>query len=160
MDDIVRDSSKRIQDLLHEHKLGLKVIEFKEPTRTSQAAANVIGCEVGQIAKTLIFKGKSTGKPVCIIASGKNRVDEQKVAHHIGEEIEKPDAQFVKKHTGFVIGGVSPIGFEFDIKPLIDEDLMVYQELWAAAGSPYSVFQLSPTDLQKITQGQVVSTKK
>jgi prolyl-tRNA editing enzyme YbaK/EbsC (Cys-tRNA(Pro) deacylase) len=108
MENKLKKSSQKIQDLLHDHKLDTRVIEFKETTRTSQEAANAIGCEVGQIAKTLIFKGKTTGKPICIIASGKNRVDEKKIVLYVGEELEKPDAQYVLEHTGFAIGGVPP----------------------------------------------------
>lgn len=160
MEKKLKSSAQRIQDILHEHKLGIKVIEFKETTRTSQEAANAIGCDVGQIAKTLIFKGKTTGKPFCIIASGKNRVDEKRIVQILGEEIEKPDAGFVLKHTGFAIGGVPPIGYELEIKPLIDEDIMKYSEIWAAAGTPNSVFRLSPDDLLQITHGRIVGIKK
>lgn len=155
----LKNSSQRVQDILQGHKLELRVIEFSELTRTSQEAAKTIGCEVGQIAKTLIFRGKTTGKPICIIASGKNRVNEKKIVQHIGEEIEKPDAEYVEKHTSFVIGGVPPIGYHFDIKPLIDEDLMAYKEIWAAAGTPHSVFRLTPNDLQLMTQGIVANIK-
>jgi prolyl-tRNA editing enzyme YbaK/EbsC (Cys-tRNA(Pro) deacylase) len=156
----LKDSSQRVQDILIQHELEVRVIEFRELTRTSQEAANAIGCEVGQIAKSLIFRGKSTSKPICVIASGKNRVDEKKIAQYVGEEIEKPDAAYVLQHTGFAIGGIPPIGYHFDENPLIDEDLMAYLELWAAAGTPHSVFQLSPTDLLKITQGRVVNLRK
>ncbi len=156
----LKASAQRIQEILQDHDLGIKVIEFKETTRTSQEAANAIGCEVGQIAKTLIFKGKTTGKPLCIIASGKNRVDEKKLVQILGEEVEKPDAEFVLKHTTFAIGGVPPIGYELETKPIIDEDLMVYPEIWAAAGTPNSVFRLSPNDLLHITHGRVVDVKK
>ena len=156
----LKNSAQKIQDILHQYALGLEVMEFQETTRTSQEAANAIGCEVGQIAKTLIFKGKTTGKPICIIASGKNRVDEKKITQILREEIEKPDAEFVLGATGFAIGGVPPIGYKLDIKPLIDEELMNYSEIWAAAGTPNSVFRLSPKDLLRITQGKVVNTKK
>ena len=154
----LKDSSQRVQDFLNRHGLDLQVIEFTELTRTAQEAANAIGCEVGQIAKTLIFRGKTTSKPICVIASGKNRVDEKKIVQYVGEEIEKPDAQYVLQHTGFAIGGVPPIGH--DLKPLIDEDLMAYAEIWAAAGTPHSVFRLSPKDLIKITEGVVVNLSR
>lgn len=150
----MKDSSRRVQDILNQYGLDLKIIEFKELTRTSQEAANAIGCEVGQIAKTLIFRGKTTSKPICVVASGKNRVNEKKIAEYVGEEIEKPDAQYVLQHTGFAIGGVPPIGY--DLKPLIDEDIMAYAEIWAAAGTPHSVFRLSPSHLLQITEGRVV----
>lgn len=155
----LKDSSQRVQDILNQYGLDFKVIEFKEMTRTSHEAANTIGCEVGQIAKTLIFKGKRSSKPICVIASGKNRVDEKKIAQYVGEEIERPDADFVLQFTSFSIGGVPPIGYHFEIKPFIDEDLMAYSEIWAAAGTPNSVFQLSPQKLLKITNGQVVKIR-
>ncbi|MFC2049385.1 YbaK/EbsC family protein [Chlamydiota bacterium] len=156
----LRDSAKRVQEILHQYNIDAKVVEFTELTRTSQEAANTIGCEVGQIAKTLIFKGKNSGQPVCIIASGVNRVDEKKVSGHIGEPIERADPDFVLKWTGFAIGGVAPIGFKLESAVLIDEDLMGYPEIWAAAGTPYAVFQLSPINLLKITHGQVANIKK
>lgn len=156
----LRNSSQRIQDILKKYDRSTNVVEFTETTRTSQEAANVIGCDVAQIAKTLIFKGKNSQKPVCVIASGKNRVDEKKIEQYIGEAIEKPDADYVLKHTSFVIGGVPPVGYQFEIQTLIDEDLMEYETLWAAAGTPYSVFKISPQDLLNITQGKIVDIKK
>ncbi len=156
----IKASSQRVQDILNAYQLQADVIEFRELTRTSQEAANAIGCEIGQIAKSLIFKGKVTGKPICIIASGKNRVDERKIADYVGEGIDKPDAEYVLKHTSFAIGGVPPIGYTFEIDPLIDEDLMVYHEIWAAAGTPHSVFQITPNDLLRITKGRVVKIRK
>jgi prolyl-tRNA editing enzyme YbaK/EbsC (Cys-tRNA(Pro) deacylase) len=160
MDHKLKDSSQRVQDLLNQYNLAFKVIEFQESTRSSQEAAHAIGCEVGQIAKTLIFKGKNSSKPICVIASGKNRVDEKKIAEYVGEGIEKPDADFVLRHTQFSIGGIPPIGYEFELKPLIDEGLMAYAEIWAAAGTPNTVFRLSPQDLLTITKGQVVAVRK
>ncbi len=160
MNNNLRDSAKRVQEILHQYNIEAKVVEFVELTRTSQEAANTIGCEVGQIAKTLIFKGKNSGKPVCIIASGVNRVDEKKVSAHIGEPIERADADSVLKWTGFAIGGIPPVGFKLETTVLIDEDLMGYQEIWAAAGTPYAVFQLTPNNLLKITKGQVINVKK
>jgi PhzF family phenazine biosynthesis protein len=156
----LKNSSKRVQDALNRFDLKLKVIEFSELTRTSEEAAKAIGCEVGQIAKTLIFKGKTSGRAICVIASGKNRVDEKKIVQLVGEAIEKPDAQFVLEKTGFAIGGIPPLGYELELKPLIDEDLMQYSEIWAAAGTPHSVFCLSPQNLVLITEGQITDVKK
>ncbi len=157
---VLRNSAQRVQDILHQYNLDIKVIEFKELTRTSQEAAATIGCDVGQITKTLIFKGKTSGQPICVIASGKNRVDEKKIKEYIGEDIERPDAEYVLKHTGFAIGGVSPVGYTFELKPLIDEDLMNYSEIWAAAGTPYAVFRLTPKDLLMITNGRIANVRK
>src|SRR5437016_4800855 len=153
----LKASAQRVQEILQNLNLPISVVEFSETTRTSQEAANAIGCDIAQIAKTLIFKKKKTQEPVCIIASGQNRVDEKKIEQYVGEAVEKPDAQYVLHYTGFAIGGVSPIGFEFSIKPFIDEDLMKYETVWAAAGTPNSVFKISSKDLVAITKGQVIS---
>ncbi len=156
----LKHSAQRVQEALKQFGMELKVVEFAESTRTSQEAANAIGCELGQIAKTLIFKGKQSQRPLCVIASGKNHVNEKKIALLIGEAIERPDAEFVELHTGYAIGGVSPVGFSFDIQAFIDQDLMTYAEIWAAAGTPHAVFKLTPQDLLTITNGRIVDTKK
>lgn len=156
----LKDSARRIQQVLQQHNLDIRVVEFKDTTRSAQEAADTIGCEIGQIAKALIFKGKQDAKPVCIIASGKNRVDEKKIERLIGQAIEKSDADFVLEHTGFAIGGVPPVGYTLDIEPLIDQDLMSYTEIWAAAGTPFSVFNITPDNLVRITGGRIVDIKK
>lgn len=160
MPHVLRESAQRVQDFLHKLGLKSKVVEFQELTRTSEEAARTIGCEVGQIAKTLIFKGKISSKPICVIASGKNKVDEKKIKAWVGEEIERPDADFVLKHTSFSIGGIPPVGFSFERPPFIDEDLLSYKELWAAAGTPYAVFCITPQELVAITEGKVVNIRK
>lgn len=160
MTTLLKDSSQRIQQVLQQYGLDIQVIEFTNTTRSAQEAANTIGCQVGQIAKTLIFKSTHDEKPVCVIASGKNRVDEKKIEQLIGNAIEKADANFVLKHTGFAIGGVPPVGYILDIEPLIDHDLMSYTEIWAAAGTPFSVFNIIPENLVRITGGQIVDIKK
>jgi len=152
-------SAQRVQEVLNQHGLELKVVEFAESTRTSQEAAAAIGCEIGQIAKSLIFRGKTSKKPILVIASGANRVDEKKIRSYLGEKIEKADADFVLEHTGYAIGGVPTVGHLNYIKPLIDEDLMNYPVIWSAAGTPHAVFQLTPKDLLKLTQGEVVTVK-
>ncbi len=133
------------------------VKEFPSSTRTAQQAAETIGCELGQIAKSLIFKGKISGKPVLVIASGKNKVNEKRIIEYCGEHIEKADANFVLESTGFAIGGVPPIGHNNPVETLIDLDLMGYETIWAAAGNPNAVFKLRPVELVKITNGRLVS---
>ncbi|MDA8228868.1 MAG: YbaK/EbsC family protein [Desulfitobacterium hafniense] len=152
-------SAEKVQSVLNQYGLELTVIEFSESTRTSQEAADAIGCELGQIAKSLIFKGKETQKPVCVIASGVNRVNEKKIREYVGEKIEKADAAFVLEHTGFAIGGVPPIGHITEVKTILDEDLFKYLEIWAAAGTPHAVFKLTPDALLRITRGEVVLIK-
>jgi len=91
-----------------------------------------------------------------VIASGANRVDEAKVGARLGEPIGKADADFVRSHTGFVIGGVPPVGHIQALRTFIDEDLLTFQQIWAAAGTPHAVFQLTPTELVQITHGEVI----
>lgn len=158
MDDLSR-SAQRVQQVLNEYGLGLHVVEFGESTRTSQEAAAAVGCQLGQIAKSLIFMGKQTGQPILIIASGANRVNEKRIKEIIGEKLEKADANFVYEHTGYAIGGIPPVGHKSHIKPLIDQDLMQFEEIWAAAGTPHAVFRLTPQDLLRITAGELVSVK-
>jgi len=155
----LKKSTARVQMALSESGFELNVIEFSDSTRTAQEAANAIGCTVGQIAKSLIFKGKTSQKPILIIASGVNRVNEKLVKEYIGEQLEKADAEFVLKHTGFVIGGIPPVGHIEPITTFIDEDLMQYDEIWAAAGTPNTVFKLTPKILLEITKGTVIKVK-
>lgn len=152
-------SAEKVQSTLNQFGFELNVVELSESTRTAQEAADTIGCQVSQIAKSLIFKCKNSQKPLLIIASGTNRVNEKVIKQYIGEKLEKADADFVLEHTGFVIGGIPPIGHKNSITTLIDEDLMQYKEIWAAAGTPHAVFKLTPKILTEITQGSIVSIK-
>jgi len=152
-------SAQRVQDALIVHGFSNQVVELEATTRTSAEAAQAVGCEVGQIAKSLVFQGKQTHKPILVIASGSNRVNEKRIAEFIAEPLGKADADYVRKHTGFVIGGVPPIGHVEKLEIFIDEDLMQYGEIWAAAGNPNAVFRLTPSDLMTITGGRVVSIK-
>ena len=151
----LKPSAQRVQEALAAHGLGLEVREFPASTRTAEDAAAAIGCTVAQIAKSLIFRGKSSDRPVLVIASGANRVDEKKVSALIGEKIGKADAEFVRARTGFAIGGVPPVGHLEVPITVIDRDLLVLEEIWAAAGTPNAVFRLSPGDLAALTGGQV-----
>lgn len=143
-------AAQRIQAALDAHGLGHKVVEFAQTTRTSADAAAALGCTVAQIAKSIVFKSAG-GAPILVIASGPNRVDERKVAALLGEAIGKADADFVRQATGFVIGGVPPLGHAAPIRTLVDRDLLQHQTIWAAAGSPNAVFQLTPADLVGMT---------
>jgi len=152
-------SAKRVQQALDDRGLQLKVLELPDSTRTAVEAAAAIGCEVGQIIKSVVFKGKRSGKPILVLVSGANRADERRIEALIGEPLGKADADFVRTHTGFVIGGVPPVGHTEKIKTYIDEDLSEYKELWAAAGTPHAVFKLTPEELLLITEGEVGSIK-
>ena len=110
---------------------------------------------MAEIAKSLIFKA-ADGRPVLVIASGVNRVDEKKVRALLGQKIERADADFVRDATGYAIGGVPPVGHPKPIETFIDQDLMKHGEIWAAGGTPNALFRLTPQDLATMTGGRVV----
>lgn len=150
-------STQKVQDALQALGYTSRVVELSDSTRTAQEAAHAIGCQVGQIVKSLIFRGKYSGTPFLVVASGSNRVNEQRLSDLVSEPIEKADAEFVRQHTGFAVGGVPPLGHVEQLQTFIDEDVLQYEALWAAAGTPHAVFQLTPSDLQAMTGGQVVA---
>ena len=152
-------SAQKIQDLLNSLGYNFTVIEHAESTRTAQEAADRAGCALGQIVKSLIFKGKESGKPILVLTSGANRVDEKRIREYAGEGIGKADADFVRAVTGFAIGGVPPLGHVQKMETYIDEDFLQYPIIWAAAGTPNAIFELKTSDLQKMTGGKVVQVK-
>ncbi len=147
--------SKRVQDYLNEFGLDLEVVEFEKSTRTAQEAADAVGCEIGQIVKSLVFKAGE--QAVLFLVSGKNRMNTKKVSGELNLEIEMADATFTKEKTGYAIGGVPPIAHELPLETYIDEDLLQYEEIWAAAGMPNSVFKLKSSDLLPLTKGKLIS---
>lgn len=149
-------SAQKVQAALLARGYTNQVVELPDSTRTSAEAAQAIGCQVGQIAKSLIFATRHSRRPILVIASGANRVDLEKVGALVGEPLEKANAEFVLQHTGFVIGGVPPVGHRQPLETFIDQDLLQYEEIWAAAGTPHAVFQLTPQQLLALTQGQVI----
>jgi prolyl-tRNA editing enzyme YbaK/EbsC (Cys-tRNA(Pro) deacylase) len=152
-------SAQKVQDALKSLGFSNQVIELQFTARTSAEAAQAVGCQVEQIAKSIVFQGQQTHKPILVIASGPNRVNEKRIAEFISEPLGKADADYVRRKTGFVIGGVPPIGHLEKLEIFIDEDLLQYNEIWAAAGTPNAVFKLTPSDLIKMTGGRVVSIK-
>ena len=152
-------SAQKVQDALHTQGFDLTVIEHAKSTRTAQEAAERVGVTLGQIVKSLIFKGKTSGKPILVLTSGANRVDEKRIRSYTGEKIGRADPDFVRAVTGYAIGGVPPIGHVQQMETYLDEDLMQYDIIWAAAGTPKAVFKLTPGDLQRMTQGKVVGVK-
>jgi Cys-tRNA(Pro) deacylase len=152
-------SAQKVQDALRDLGFDLTVIEHAESTRTAQEAAERVGVTLGQIVKSLIFKGKKSGKPILVLTSGANRVDEKRIKEYAGEKIGRADADFVRGVTGYAIGGVPPIAHAQHMETYLDEDLMQYDVVWAAAGTPNAVFELTPDDLQKMTGGRVVPVK-
>jgi prolyl-tRNA editing enzyme YbaK/EbsC (Cys-tRNA(Pro) deacylase) len=152
-------SARKVQDALAARGFANRVVEFAHPTRSAADAARALGCTVAQIAKSLVFRRTGTGAPVLVIASGANRVDEHRVGALLGEPIGKGDADFVREATGFAIGGVAPIGHAHAIETLLDEDLLTFDEIWAAGGHPNTVFKLTPDELVRRTGGRVVAVK-
>jgi len=152
-------AAQGVQEALSSKGLGLTVVELSDSTRTAEDAARTIGCGVAQIVKALVFRTKTTKRPILVLASGPNRVNEKSLAARVGEAIVKADADFVREVTGFAIGGIPPVGHRQPIETFIDEDLMAFDELWAAAGTPRAVFRLSAADLQMLTTGAIVSVR-
>jgi prolyl-tRNA editing enzyme YbaK/EbsC (Cys-tRNA(Pro) deacylase) len=152
-------SAQKIQDQLKSLGYAYTVIEHAESTRTAQEAADRAGCELGQIVKSLIFKGRDSGKPILVLTSGVNRVDEKRISEYAGEVIGRADADFVRTMTGFAIGGVPPFGHIEKMEAYLDEDFLQYQTIWAAAGTPNAIFELKTSDLQKLTDAKTVRVK-
>ena len=132
-----------------------EVMEFDASTRSAADAAAAIGCSVGQIAKSLVFRAIITDRPVLVITSGTNRASEAIIGTHLVEAVERANADFVRDRTGFAIGGVPPIGHSEPMFIVIDEDLRSFDEIWAAAGTPNAVFRLTFADLVQLTGGTV-----
>jgi Cys-tRNA(Pro) deacylase len=153
----LRTSAQRVQDILQSRGFAFQVVELAASTRTAKEAAAAIGCSVAQIVKSLIFRTSITHKPLLVVVSGANRVDERALAALVGEPIEKPDAEFVRERTGFAVGGVAPVGHTEPLETFIDKDLLQFETIWAAAGTPFAVFQLTPSDLVTMTGGKIVS---
>ena len=152
-------SAQKIQDLLNTLGYNYTVLEHAESTRTAQEAADRAGCALGQIVKSLIFKGNDSGKPILVLTSGANRVDEKRIHEYAGESIGRANADFVRAVTGYAIGGVPPVGHVQPMDTYIDEDFLQYPTVWAAAGTPNAIFELKTDDLQKMTNGKVVRVK-
>jgi len=151
------ESAQKVQDALNRHGVTCEVVELPDSTRTAQEAAQAIGCRVEQIAKSLVFQGKQTNRPLLVIASGANRVSEKKLRDLVSEPVRKADADFVREQTGFAIGGIPPVGHTKPIETFLDEDLLKHGDIWAAAGTPHAVFKLTAEDLLKMTHGKVVT---
>jgi prolyl-tRNA editing enzyme YbaK/EbsC (Cys-tRNA(Pro) deacylase) len=149
-------AAQRVQAALDQLGVACRVVSLPASTRTAAEAAATVGCTVGQIAKSLVFRAQASATPILVIASGSNRVDEARLSALVGEPIGKADAAFVRTHTGYAIGGVPPVGHVQPLRTFVDADLLQYDTIWAAAGTPNSVFALTPDDLVRITGGVVV----
>jgi prolyl-tRNA editing enzyme YbaK/EbsC (Cys-tRNA(Pro) deacylase) len=145
-----------VQEALHAAGVELAVVELPASTRSAAEAADAVGCRLEQIAKSIVFRRGDTGKAVLVVASGPNRIDEKRVGEALGCDLTLAKPEFVRTATGYAIGGVPPLGHETPLETVVDAHLLTLDTIWAAAGTPHAVFQLTPADLVRITSGRVM----
>jgi len=156
--DPLSPAAARVQSILREAGSDATVVQFAATARSAADAAAAIGCTVAQIAKSIVFRA-ADGRAVLVVASGANRVNEKAVVAALGQAIGKADAEFVRARTGYVIGGVSPVGHAEPPYVFLDQDLAALDPIWAAAGHPHAVFRTSFAELQRLTGGTVLAVK-
>ena len=144
-------SAERFRERLAALGHDVEVVSLAQSTRTAKEAADTIGCAVEQIAKSIVFRDAEQDEPVLVVASGGNRVSADKVAALLGRPLEQASGSFVKKQLGFAIGGVPPAGHSAPVTTFLDRDLLDFDEIWAAAGTPFAVFRLEPGELPGLT---------
>lgn len=152
---LLPDSVRRVEIDAVTKGLPVRILRTETIARTAQEAAEAVGATVGQIVKSLVFRGRDSGEAILLLVGGDRRVDERKAARFAGEPIERPDADFVRAATGFAIGGVSPLGSTKPMRIAIDAGLLEQEVVWAAAGSPYHVFETRPKMLAEAVQASV-----
>lgn len=150
-------SAAKVQEAIASLGLVNRVFELPHPVRTAADAAAAVGCDVRQIAKSLIFMTKHSKRPVLVVTSGANRVNEETMATLVGESLARATASFVREQTGFAIGGVPPLGHSQRLETFLDLDLMSLEEIWAAAGHPNALFRVTPEELLRMSGARVVS---
>ena len=151
-----KPSVQRVLDQLDSLNIPTNFLELPQSSRTAKEAADAVGCHVSQIVKSLVFETENSNKPILVLTSGSNKVNEVVVGTIIGEKINFASVEFVREMTGFAIGGVSPFGLKGKIKTFIDEDLLKHPLIWAAAGSHHAVFSITPEDLVNATRAEVI----
>ena len=147
------DSARKVQDALDAAGVNSRVIALAVSARTSQQAADALGVSVGQIAKSLVFRAADSGRAILVIAAGDRRVNETKLASHIGESIERAPPDLVRAATGFAIGGVAPLAHPAALTTFVDTSLRRFEVVWAAGGTPHTVFPIAPADLYRVAGG-------
>ena len=153
-------SAQRVQDALAAAGTDARVIELPVAARTSQQAADALGIEVGQIAKSLIFRAVPSGRAVLVIAAGDRRVDETRISALLGESIERATPDFVREHSSFAIGGVAPLAHARPMTTFIDASLRRFGVVWAAGGTPHCVFPIAPAELVRVSGGTETVTDR
>ncbi|MCB8966178.1 MAG: YbaK/EbsC family protein [Ardenticatenaceae bacterium] len=154
-------SAQKVAQAAQQLDLHINIVEFDQTTRSAQDAAAAIGCQVAQIVKSLCFVAAE--QPVMALVSGGNQLDERKLAQLCGvsrKKVKRADAETVKAATGFTIGGVPPFGHSTTLPVYVDADLLQFEVIWAAAGTPFAVFAVSPTDLVRASRGIVADLKQ
>jgi prolyl-tRNA editing enzyme YbaK/EbsC (Cys-tRNA(Pro) deacylase) len=142
----------RVRAALAAAGLDAEIVELPGAARTARAAAEFLGCQVAQIANSLVFRAPASDAALLVLSSGARRVDVERLAAIIGEPVAKADAEFVRARTGFAIGGVAPVGHAGTLRSYVERSLAAHDPLWAAAGHPHTVFRLSYADLMRIAQ--------
>ncbi|MFM2422884.1 MAG: hypothetical protein RL291_1414 [Pseudomonadota bacterium] len=155
----LKAASRRVAEAAEALGLKIRVVTHAQSTRTAEEAAAACGCPVGAIVKSLVFQGKTLGRAYLLLVSGANRVDEKGVAARIGEALKRPDATFVRDVTGFAIGGIPPLGHAEPLATFFDEDLLAFDAVWAAAGTPESVFEVAPKALAEAVRATIIPVK-
>jgi prolyl-tRNA editing enzyme YbaK/EbsC (Cys-tRNA(Pro) deacylase) len=150
---------RRVRETLEERGFAARVVQLERTARSAAEAAEALGVRVEQIVKSLVFRGRKTGRPVLVLAGGANRVNEARISNFFSEPIEMADAGYVREKTGFSIGGVPPVGHAERPVTFVDEDLLLEEEVWAAAGHTHAVFGLEPAKLLEITGGRVIAVR-
>lgn len=149
-------SVDRVAAALDELGLHGRVRELPESTRTAAEAAAALRCEVGQIVKSLVFRVPTTDEAVLVLASGSSRVDVGLLSAVVGAPVEQGSGTFVQERTGFAIGGVAPVGLTAPVRPFVERGVLAWSRVWAAAGSPRTVFDATPDELLTATGATVV----
>lgn len=151
---VLKASAERVLEALRAAGVSAEVKQFSESTRTADEAAAAVGTTVGQIVKSLVFLAGDT--PILALVSGTNRADMAKLAAAAGAKVRRADADTVRGVTGYAIGGVPPLGHSTPLRTFLDRDLLQYATVWAAAGTPNAVFEVSPRELERITNAEVI----
>ena len=152
-------SALRVAEAAAALGLTVEVREMPASTRTAEEAAAACGCDVAQIVKSLVFRGRTSKEPWLLLVSGANRVDEKGIAAALGEALKRTDAEDVRALTGYAIGGIPPLGHATPLATVIDEDLLAHDVVWAAAGTPNAVFPVAPRDLARVTGARILRVK-
>jgi prolyl-tRNA editing enzyme YbaK/EbsC (Cys-tRNA(Pro) deacylase) len=153
----LKPAAQRVQDALREKGLESQVRHMSQATRSADEAAAACGCSVGQIVKSLVFRGAVSGKPYLFLVSGANRVNQEGVARVIGEALHRPDANDVRDITGFAIGGIPPFGHKTPLATYMDAALFEFAQVWAAAGTPDAVFPIAPQRLAAAADASIIT---